>query len=264
MPLWVCLKMKAVILAGGLGTRISEETIVRPKPLIEIGGRPLLWHIMKGYARHGITDFVVCLGYKGYMIKEYFANFHEHSSDITFDLHTNTARVHRTTSEPWSVTLVDTGDSTETGGRLKRIRPYVENDAFCFTYGDGVSNVDLTALTAFHKASGKKATLTAVRPPARYGALVFENDMVVEFTEKPLGDKMWINGGFFVLEPDVFDYISGDQMAWEGEPLELLAAQRQLNAYRHTGFWHAVDTLRDKLYLEGIWSSGEAPWKTWE
>jgi glucose-1-phosphate cytidylyltransferase len=218
---------------------------------------------MKGYAAHGIHEFVVCLGYKGYLIKEYFANFYQHSSDVTFELQTNTARVHRTDSEPWTVTLIDTGDSTETGGRLKRIEPYVFGETFCFTYGDGVSDVDITSLVAFHKTHGKKATVTAVRPPARYGALVFENDLVVSFTEKPLGDNMWINGGFFVLEPTVFGQIQGDRTSWEGEPLETLAADRELNAFRHLGFWHAVDTLRDKLHLETLWASGAAPWKTW-
>ena len=255
--------MKAVILAGGLGTRITEESAVRPKPLIEVGGRPLLWHIMKGYAAHGVRDFIVCLGYKGYMIKEYFANFYQHSSDVTVDLQTNTTRVHKTDSEPWTVTLIDTGDSTETGGRLKRVERYVGQETFCFTYGDGISDVDVTSLVAFHKSKGKKATVTAVRPPARYGALVFERDLVVNFTEKPLGDNMWINGGFFVLEPSVFHYIAGDRTPWEGDPLETLAADRELSAFRHFGFWQAVDTLRDKLHLENLWSSGKAPWKNW-
>jgi glucose-1-phosphate cytidylyltransferase len=255
--------VKAVILAGGLGTRISEETTVRPKPLIEIGGRPLLWHIMKSYAVHGIRDFVVCLGYKGYMIKEYFANFYRHSSDVTFDLLTDAVHVHRTNSEAWTVTLIDTGNETATGGRLKRVEQYVGNETFCFTYGDGVADVDITSLVAFHRRSGKEATVTAVRPPARYGALVFEGDLVLRFTEKPPGDHMWINGGFFVLEPTVFHRIEGDQTAWEREPLETLAASRELSAFRHTGFWHAVDTLRDKIQLENMWSSGEAPWKTW-
>jgi glucose-1-phosphate cytidylyltransferase len=255
--------LKAVILAGGLGTRISEETSVRPKPLIEIGGRPLLWHIMKGYAVHGIRDFVICLGYKGYMIKEYFANFHQHSSDVTFDLQSNTVRVHRTDSEPWTVTLIDTGESTQTGGRLKKVEPYVGDEAFCFTYGDGLSDVDVTALLAFHNRGGTQATVTAVRPPARFGGLVFDGDLVARFTEKPPGDNTWINGGFFVLEPSVFRNIEGDDTPWEAVPLETLAAERQLNAFRHFGFWHAVDTLRDKLQLEHLWASGEAPWKTW-
>lgn len=256
--------MKAVILAGGLGTRISEETVTRPKPLIEIGGRPLLWHIMKTYAAHGVTEFVICLGYKGYMIKEYFANFHQHSSDVTFDLQANSKRVHRTASEPWRVTLIDTGEATETGGRLKRVEPYVGDDTFCFTYGDGLSNVDISELIEFHRARGRKATVTAVRPPARYGALVFEGDEVVGFTEKPLGDNMWINGGYFVLDRSVFDDIGGDATAWEGEPMEALATSHSLSAYRHRGFWHPVDTLRDKTYLENLWSSGAAPWKVWE
>lgn len=255
--------MKAVILAGGLGTRISEETAVRPKPLIEIGGRPLLWHIMKGYAAHGIHEFVVCLGYKGYLIKEYFANFYQHSSDVTFDLQRNDVRIHRTDSEPWVVTLIDTGDSTATGGRLKRIEPYVSGETFCFTYGDGVSDVDVTSLIAFHRSQNKKATVTAVRPPPRYGALVFEDDLVVNFTEKPLGDNMWINGGFFVLEPSVFAQIDNDRMPWEGKPLETLAADKELCAFRHLGFWYAVDTLRDKIHLENLWSTNAAPWKTW-
>lgn len=255
--------MKAVILAGGLGTRISEESAVRPKPLIEVGGRPLLWHIMKGYAGHGIREFVICLGYKGYMIKEYFSNFHQHSSDVTVDLQTNTMHVHRTDSEPWTVTLIDTGEATQTGGRLKRVEQYVGGETFCFTYGDGISDVDITSLVDFHKSQGKKATVTAVRPPARYGALVFEHDLVTSFTEKPLGDNMWINGGFFVLEPSVFRYVTGDRTSWEGDPLEALAADRELNAFRHFGFWQAVDTLRDKNHLEDLWSSGKAPWKTW-
>ena len=256
--------MKAVILAGGLGTRISEETAVRPKPLIEIGGRPLLWHIMKTYAAHGVSEFVICLGYKGYMIKEYFANFHQHGSDVTFDLQSNSKSVHKTVSEPWRVTLIDTGDATETGGRLKRIEPYVGDDTFCFTYGDGLSDVDVTSLIAFHESRGKKATVTAVRPPARYGALVFEGDEVAGFTEKPLGDNMWINGGYFVLDRSVFGDIAGDSIAWEREPMEALAASRELNAFRHRGFWHPVDTLRDKTFLEGLWKSGSAPWKVWE
>lgn len=218
---------------------------------------------MKGYAVHGIRDFVVCLGYKGYMIKEYFANFYQHSSDVTFELEKNTARFHRTQSEPWTVTLIDTGEITETGGRLKRVEPYVSEETFCFTYGDGVSDVDITALLAFHKKKGKKATVTAVRPTARFGSLVFEDDLVASFTEKPIGDNMWISGGFFVLEPSVFRYIDGSGTAWERAPLEALAADRQLTAFRHAGFWHPVDTLRDKLSLEDLWASGRAPWKTW-
>jgi glucose-1-phosphate cytidylyltransferase len=218
---------------------------------------------MKGYSVHGIRDFVICLGYKGYMIKEYFANFYQHSSDVTFDLQSNATNVHRTDSEPWTVTLIDTGDSTETGGRLKRIEPFVAGETFCFTYGDGLSDVDITALLAFHRSHGKQATVTAVRPPARYGALVFDGDLVTEFTEKPLGDNMWINGGFFVLEPTVFRGIANDHTSWEGQPLEALAAARELSAYRHFGFWHPVDTLRDKIQLENLWASGSAPWKTW-
>lgn len=255
--------MKAVILAGGLGTRISEETSVRPKPLIEVGGRPILWHIMKTYAAHGITEFVVCLGYKGYMVKEYFANFHRHSSDVTYQLESDTSTVHRTLAEPWTVTLVDTGDETETGGRLKRVSPYLGDSTFCFTYGDGLADINVSSLVRFHLAAGKRATVTAVRPPARYGALVFDGDLVSNFTEKPLGDNMWINGGFFVLEPSVLSYIADDRTAWEREPLESLAADRDLAAFRHQGFWHAVDTMRDKVYLNNLWSTGCAPWKVW-
>lgn len=256
--------MKAVLLAGGLGTRISEESVLRPKPMIEIGGKPILWHIMKYYASYGIRDFVVCLGYKGYVIKEYFANYYLHTSDVTFKLQDNTMVVHRSGTDDWDVTLVDTGEQTLTGGRLKRIRPYVEGEAFCCTYGDGLSDVDLAALIHQHKVSGLPATVTAVQPPGRYGALgIGESNTVEEFREKPDGDGGWINGGYFVLEPSVLDLIDGDDTPWESEPLERLIAGRGLTAYRHRGFWHALDTLRDKNQLEALWSSGKAPWKRW-
>jgi glucose-1-phosphate cytidylyltransferase len=254
--------MKAVILAGGLGTRISEETDVRPKPMIEIGGKPLLWHIMKIYSAHGINEFVVCLGYRGYVIKEYFANYHLHVSDVTFDLAGNEMEIQQTAVEPWRVTLIDTGDATETGGRLKRVLPYVD-DEFCFTYGDGVSDLDVTALIEAHRAGGRLATITAVQPPGRFGALEIDGDRVAGFAEKPHGDGGWINGGFFVLSKGVGDYIEGDRSIWEREPLERLAADGQLGAYEHTGFWEAVDTLRDKRHLQALWDSGDPPWKQW-
>ena len=256
--------MKAVILAGGRGTRISEETHLRPKPMIEIGGRPLLWHIMKIYAAHGVNDFVICCGYRGYLIKEYFANYVLHMSDVTFDLGQNRTEVHEQYSEPWRVTLVDTGDDTLTGGRLKRVAGYLqEDDAFCFTYGDGVADVDVAAAIAFHRAHGKLATVTAVQPPGRYGALRMEGDRVRGFTEKPSGDGGLINGGFFVLSPRALDRISGDDTAWEAEPLTGLAEDGELVAFRHLGFWQPMDTLREKLLLEALWESGEAPWKVW-
>jgi glucose-1-phosphate cytidylyltransferase len=256
--------MKAVILAGGRGTRISEETHLRPKPMIEIGGRPLLWHIMKIYAAHGVNDFVICCGYRGYLIKEYFANYVLHMSDVTFDLGQNRMEVHEQYSEPWRVTLVDTGDDTLTGGRLKRVAGYLqEDDAFCFTYGDGVADVDVAAAISFHRAHGKLATVTAVQPPGRYGALRMEGDRVRGFTEKPSGDGGLINGGFFVLSPRALDRISGDDTAWEAEPLTGLAADGELVAFRHLGFWQPMDTLREKLLLEALWDSGEAPWKVW-
>jgi glucose-1-phosphate cytidylyltransferase len=255
--------MKCVILAGGRGTRIAEETSVRPKPLIEIGGQPILWHIMKIYAAHGINDFVVCAGYKGYLIKEYFVNYHLHRSDISVDLATNDLTVHETLAEPWRVTVVDTGESTMTGGRLKRVRRYVGDETFCFTYGDGVSDVDVAALVAQHQASGHAATLTAVQPPGRYGAVDLDGTAVNEFREKPRGDDAWINGGFFVLEPSVFDVIDGDATSFEGEPLERLASEGRLGAYRHAGFWQPLDTLRDKNHLEELWARGGAPWKVW-
>ena len=257
--------MKAIILAGGLGTRITEETHLKPKPMIEIGGKPILWHIMKIYSAHGINDFIVCLGYKGYVIKEYFANYFLHMSDVTFDMKNNQMKVHEQKAEPWTVTLVDTGESTQTGGRLRKIRQYLTNDeAFCFTYGDGVADVDVTQEIAFHKASGKLATVCAVQPPGRYGALVRENQLVTGFQEKPLGDGGWINGGFFVLQPDVIDLIDDDLTIWEREPLETLANNKQLQAFEHKGFWQPMDTLRDKIYLEELWQTGKAPWKTWE
>lgn len=254
--------MKAVILAGGLGTRLSEETQVRPKPMIEIGGKPLLWHIMKIYAAHGITDFVVCLGYRGYMIKEYFANYWLHASDVTVDLAANSMEVHQGEVEPWRVTLADTGEGTETGGRLKRVLPYIGDEDFCFTYGDGVTDLDIRALVDYHREQDRFATVTAVQPPGRFGALETEGDLVRAFIEKPRGDGAWINGGFFVLSPRVGDYIDGDHTIWERESLERLAREGQLAAYRHEGFWRMVDTLRDVHYLEERWEVG-APWKTW-
>jgi glucose-1-phosphate cytidylyltransferase len=256
--------VKLVILAGGLGTRISEETQLRPKPMVEIGGKPILWHIMKLYAAHGVADFVVCLGYKGYMIKEYFANYFIHMSDVTFDLAKNTVEVHRRAAEPWRVTLVDTGESTMTGGRLKRMRPYLDDEPFCMTYGDGVGDVDIRALVAFHRASGRLATLTGVQPPGRYGRLRTTADKVESFSEKPDGDGAWVNGGVFVLERKVLEYIDGDATVWEREPLERLARDGQLGVFRHAGFWQPMDTLRDKNVLEDLWSAGRAPWKVWE
>ena len=256
--------MKAVILAGGLGTRISEETHLRPKPMIEIGGKPVLWHIMKMYSAHGVNDFVICCGYKGYIIKEYFANYFLHMSDVTFDMSLNSMQVHQKNAEPWKVTLVDTGDSTLTGGRLKRVADYVKGEeSFCFTYGDGVSDIDITAEIAFHKHHGKLATVTAVQPPGRYGALQISDQQVKGFTEKPRGDGGLINGGFFVLSPRCLDKIDGDQSSWEGEPLTGLAAAGELMAFEHTGFWQPMDTLRDKNLLEELWQSGNAPWKVW-
>jgi glucose-1-phosphate cytidylyltransferase len=257
--------MKAVILAGGLGTRISEETHLKPKPMIEIGGKPILWHIMKLYSGFGINDFVVCCGYKGYVIKEYFANYFLHMSDVTFDMESNSMQVHHRHTEPWKVTLVDTGADTLTGGRLKRVGEFLAGEeAFCFTYGDGVSDVDIGQLIAFHRAHGKLATLTAVQPPGRFGSVDVEGDRVRAFVEKPQGDGAWINGGFFVLSPRVLDYIAADDSAWESEPLALLAAADELMAFRHHGFWQPMDTLRDKNYLEQLWERGNAPWKRWE
>lgn len=256
--------MKAVLLAGGLGTRLSEETSTRPKPMVEIGGRPILWHIMKLYSHHDIHDFVICCGYKGYVIKEYFANYFLHMSDVTFDIGNNTMEVHERHAEPWRVTLVDTGDDTLTGGRLKRVGAYVrDEEAFCFTYGDGLSDLDISASIAFHRQHGRQATLTAVRPPGRYGAIERNGDQVNRFVEKPPGDGGLINGGFFVLSPAVLDYIEGDQTSWEAEPLGRLAADGELMAFEHSGFWQPMDTLREKNLLEDLWDSGTAPWKCW-
>lgn len=256
--------MKAVILAGGLGTRISEETHLRPKPMIEIGGNPILWHIMKSYASHGVNDFIICCGYKGYVIKEYFANYFLHMSDVTFDLENNSMEVHEHHAESWKVTLVDTGADTQTGGRLKRVERYLRGEeAFCFTYGDGVSDVDIAKQIEFHKQHGNLATITAVLPPGRYGALQREGQKVNAFVEKPRGDGGWINGGFFVLSPKVLDYIEGDSTPWEAEPLSKLASDGELVAYEHDGFWQAMDTLREKNFLEELWQSGRAPWRRW-
>ncbi|HEY6511030.1 MAG TPA: glucose-1-phosphate cytidylyltransferase [Burkholderiaceae bacterium] len=256
--------MKAVILAGGLGTRISEETHLKPKPMVEVGGQPLLWHLMKLYSVHGIQDFVICCGYKGYVIKEYFANYFLHMSDVTFDIGQNSMQVHHRKAEPWRVTLVDTGEATMTGGRLKRVRAHLEDQvAFCFTYGDGLSDLDVGATIEFHRHHGRLATVTAVQPPGRYGALALEGEDVQGFVEKPLGDGAWINGGFFVLSPRCLDYIDGDDTPWEAQPLARLAAEGQLSAYRHTGFWQPMDTLRERNLLEQLWASGAAPWKKW-
>jgi glucose-1-phosphate cytidylyltransferase len=254
--------MKAVILAGGMGTRISEETAARPKPMVEIGGKPILWHIMKIYSAHGIHDFIVCLGYNGYMIKEYFANYFLHMSDVTFDIAKNKMEVHQANAEPWRVTLVDTGESTMTGGRLKRVGTYL-NDDFCLTYGDGLGNVDIRKLIAFHREQRTLATVTAVQPPGRFGALDIEKHRITGFNEKPQGDGGWINGGFFVLSPKVLEHLKGDTTVWEREPMESLAREGQLSAFRHEGFWQPMDTLRDKSQLEELWASGKAPWKVW-
>lgn len=257
--------MKAVILAGGLGTRISEATDVRPKPMVEIGGRPLLWHIMKSYSSHGVHDFIICCGYRGYVIKEYFANYFLHMSDVTFDVANNSMEVHQQKVEPWKVTLVDTGEQTQTGGRLKRVAAYVaQEDCFCFTYGDGLSTVNITEEIAFHRAHGKRATVVGVKPPARFGALEIHDQAVTGFAEKPAGEGGLINGGFFVLSPKCIDLIEGDETKWEHEPLSALAAAEQLIAFEHRGFWQPMDTLREKLLLEELWASGNAPWKTWE
>lgn len=256
--------VKAVILAGGLGTRISEETMYRPKPMVTIGGKPLLWHIMKAYSVHGINDFVICCGYMGYVIKEYFANYFLHTSDVTFDMTHNRMEIHERHTEPWRVTLVDTGDTTQTGGRLKRVRPYIENEEqFCFTYGDGVADIDITQQLAFHRSHQKMATVAAVAPPGRFGSLGIVGDAVTSFVEKPMGDGGLINGGFFVLSPKVLDLIEGDDSAWEDRPVQHLIAQGQIMAFQHQGFWRPMDTLRDKTFLEDLWTSGQAPWKTW-
>lgn len=254
--------MKVVLLAGGLGTRISEESALRPKPMIEIGGRPILWHIMKIYLAHGLRDFVICCGYKGYMIKEYFANYALHMSDVTFDMENNSIEVHQKKAEPWRVTLVDTGESTNTGGRLKRISDYVSED-FCMTYGDGVGSINITELLAFHRQHGKLATMTATQPPGRFGAVKIEGHTVTSFLEKPTGDGAWINGGFFVLSPKTLELIEGDDTIWERQPIETLARSGQLQAFFHPGFWQPMDTLRDKNHLEDLWQSGKAPWKVW-
>ena len=256
--------MKAVILAGGLGTRISEESHLKPKPMIEVGGKPILWHIMKIYSHYGINDFVICLGYKGYLVKEYFANYFLHMSDVTFDMRHNNMEVHQRNAEPWRVTLVDTGEETLTGGRLKRVADHIrDEEAFCFTYGDGVADVDIARQIAFHRQHGKLATVTAVQPPGRYGALHIEGDRVAGFTEKPRGDGGLINGGFFVLSPKCLDLIADDRSSWEGQPLTQLAEQGQLMAFAHNGFWQPMDTLRDKNHLEALWDSGKAPWRIW-
>ncbi|NJR38464.1 MAG: glucose-1-phosphate cytidylyltransferase [Leptolyngbyaceae cyanobacterium CSU_1_4] len=257
--------MKAVILAGGLGTRLSEETAIKPKPMVEIGGQPILWHIMKSYSHHGINDFVICCGYKGYVIKEYFANYFLRMSDVTFDMCANQMHVHSGYAEPWRVTLVDTGENTMTGGRLKRVREHVGTESFCFTYGDGVSNVNITELIQFHKDQGMLATLTAVQPEGRFGALSLgqEQTKISQFHEKPEGDGAWVNGGYFVLEPDVIDYVADDTVMWEHDPLKKLAHDGQLSAYKHSGFWQPMDTLKDKNYLERLWADNKAPWKVW-
>ena len=256
--------MRAVLLAGGLGTRFAEETDVRPKPMIEIGGKPILWHIMKIYSSHGINDFIICLGYKGYVIKEYFSNYFMHQSNVTFDLRENRMEVLQKHAEPWKVTLIDTGEETMIGGRIKRILPFIgDDDAFCLTYGDGVSNIDVTESIAFHRREGRLATVTATQPPGRFGAINHQGNRVTGFQEKPRGDGGWINGGFFVLSPKVGEYIEGDSTVWEKEPMTDLATQGQLSVFFHDGFWHPMDTLRDKRYLEDLWSSNKAPWKTW-
>jgi glucose-1-phosphate cytidylyltransferase len=258
--------MKAVVLAGGFGTRISEESAVRPKPMIEIGNKPIMWHIMKIYSAHGINDFIVCCGYKGYVIKEYFASYFLHRSDVTFDLRNNKMQVHQNHVEPWNVTLVDTGEKTMTGGRIKRVREYLDGETFCLTYGDGVSDVSIGELIEFHRARGRLATLTAVQPPGRFGAFTLDQQQstISSFREKPSGDGAWVNGGFFVLQPEVLDRIAGDDTVWEQEPLERLANEGQLSAYRHTGFWQPMDTLRDKMFLDDLWTKGSPPWRVWK
>ncbi|EFA72734.1 glucose-1-phosphate cytidylyltransferase [Cylindrospermopsis raciborskii CENA303] len=258
--------MKAVILAGGLGTRLSEETSIRPKPMVEVGGKPILWHIMKIYSAHGINDFIICCGYKGYIIKEYFANYFLHMSDVTFDMRFNQMNIHSGYAEPWRVTLVNTGDNTMTGGRLKKVREHIGNETFCFTYGDGVSNINITELINFHQSQKTLATLSAVQPAGRFGAISLgqEQTKITSFKEKPEGDGAWINGGYFVLEPEVINFILDDHTVWEGEPLEKLADMQQLSAFKHQGFWQPMDTLRDKNYLDELWKSNQAPWKVWE
>ena len=256
--------MKAVILAGGFGTRISEETHLKPKPMIEIGGKPILWHIMKTYSTYGVNDFVICCGYKGYMVKEYFANYFLHMSDVTFHMKNNNMEVHHKFVEPWTVTLIDTGLDTMTGGRLKKIKEYVQDDTFCFTYGDGVSDVNISDLIEYHKKQNTIATLTSVQLPGRFGTIDISENKITNFREKPTGDGNWINGGYFVLEPSVFDYLKNDTTVWEREPLERLAKENQLSAFKHNGFWQPLDTLRDKNQLEELWNNGKAPWKTWK
>jgi len=255
--------MKAVILAGGFGTRITEESVMRPKPMVEVGGRPILWHLMKIYSHYGVNDFIICCGYKGYVIKEYFSNYFLHMSDVTFDMSNGSMQVHDHKAEPWKITLVDTGEQTQTGGRLKRVRPYLDEDDFCFTYGDGLADINLHNLLSFHAAHGADATMTAVRPPGRFGSVEIKDNAITRFVEKPAGDGGWINGGFFVLKPRVIDLIAGDGTSWESRPLESLAADGQLHAFKHQGFWQPMDTLRDKQFLEAIWGSGKAPWKAW-
>ena len=255
--------MKAVIFAGGLGTRLSEETVLKPKPMVEIGGKPILWHIMKLYSHYGINDFIICLGYKGYIIKEYFLNYSVHNSNLTINLRGGDVRVHQQNTEPWSITLIDTGDTTQTGGRLKRVREYLDEEIFCLTYGDGVGNIDIKALLDYHRQQGAIATVTAVQAPSRFGSITLENNHVLSFEEKPSGEKSWINGGFFVLSRGVFNYIENDETIWERSPMETLARDKSLAAYKHHGFWQPMDTLRDKLSLEDLWKSGNAPWKVW-
>lgn len=256
--------MKAVILAGGLGTRLTEETSLKPKPIVEIGGKPILWHILKIYSAHGINDFIICLGYKGYLIKEYFSNYFLHTSDVTFDMKTGKMIVHQNQSEPWKVTLVDTGVDTMTGGRLKRVQPYLDQEDFCFTYGDGVGDVDITALVKLHQNEKRLATVTAVQPPGRFGAIECDGNRVLQFMEKPQGDGAWINGGFFVLSPKVIDYIKNNRTVWERQPMENLAKDKEMSVYFHRGYWQPMDTLREKNLLEELWQSGKAPWKVWE
>ena len=256
--------MKAVILAGGFGTRISEETHLKPKPMIEIGGKPILWHIMKTYSVYNVNEFIICCGYKGYLVKEYFANYFLHMSDVTFDMKNNKMEVHHKFAEPWTVTLVDTGLDTMTGGRLKRVKEFVENDTFCLTYGDGLSDVNISDLIKYHNAKKIIATVTVVQPPGRFGLIDFRDDKIFSFNEKPPGDGSWINGGYFVLEPKIFDYLEDDRTILERKPLEKLAKEEQLSGYKHTGFWHPLDTLRDKNYFEKLWASGKAPWKIWK
>lgn len=255
--------MKAIILAGGLGSRLSEETDVKPKPMVEIGGKPILWHVMKIYSAHGINDFIICLGYKGYVIKEYFANYFLHTSDVTFDMQNNNMTVHHNHAEPWKVTLVDTGENTMTGGRLKRVAPYLDNEDFCFTYGDGVGDINISAVIDLHRKSNKLSTVTAVQPPGRFGVIEFQDNLVQDFIEKPHGDGGWINGGFFVLSPRVLDYIDTDSSIWEREPMQELAKNGQMSVYFHRGFWQPMDTLREKYLLQDLWDCNKAPWKTW-